>query len=288
VRPRTTTACAALVALLGGGAALAADPSPEALLAAKAETVVTVRMVMKVRFQFLGQSGEREQTFVARGAVVDPTGLVVVQNDAVGGDSTGATAALLKQFDGSMSATATDVRILFGDGAEERPAVLVARDSTLDLAYVQATDLGERRVAAVDFARAPEARTGDALFLVTRKRRAFDCAPLLLRCYPSMRVEQPRPMWQVTGDVVDRGLPLYDAAGRFAGIVVSQAGSEGGNEENPFANTGTFLLPPAVVEKSVAAARAKVPEALAAAKASRAEPAPASGDGEPPAPERPR
>jgi hypothetical protein len=226
-------------------------------------------MVLDTRFDFSGADFRIEDRANVRGAVVDADGLIVLENDAAGGDSTGTGTAMLARFGASVKVVASDVRVTFADEGKEYPAVLVARDTNLDLAYVRILDLEGRKVTPVDFASGPVTRTGDPLLLVTRKSRGFDCAALLLRCYASMRVERPRPMWEVTGDVVDKGLPLYDRAGRFAGLVVGQAGSEGGTEENPFENAGTFLLPPETFAKSLAAAKARVPEALAAAKKAR-------------------
>ena len=260
---------AAAVLSARGAATFAEDVPPDRLLEQKADCVVTVRMVMKVHVHFFGRTSDNESIATARAAVVDESGLVMMSNTAAGGDSTGVVKAALKGFggdDAEIHAVPTDLRVIFASEGKEYPAVLVARDTNLDLAYVQITDLEGKKPVTVDFSPAPAVKTGQTLLVATRKSRGFDCAPILLRAYPDMRVEKPRPMWGISGELPDTGLPAYDGAGKFAGVVVLQAGSEGALEEGQAVEQGMFLVPADAIEKSLAAAKARVPAALAAAK----------------------
>lgn len=240
-------------ALLGAPAlaasALAEDLSPEALVEQKAPAIVSLKYVLKY------EGGERPQD--ARGAVVDPTGLVVLANEYLGG----------------QDVKATGIKVLFGSDPKEWESVVVARDSTLGLAYVQVIGL-DKAVPAIDLAKGAEPKLAQDLTLVWRDTRGFDFAAGISRHYVSGRIEKPRAMWTLGGDGVSVGMPLFDAAGRPVGVSASQGGSEGTEDDG---GRRTVLLPLADAMKSLDAAKKKVPDAVAkAAEAKKASPEPAA------------
>jgi len=227
--------------------AFADDLAPEALLEQRAPTVVSLRFVLK--------SGGTESPTEAHGTVVDPTGLVVLPNDELGGEGV----------------KVSDLKVIFGSDPKEWEAVVVARDKNLSLAYLQVLGLGDKAVPAVDFSAGVEPKIGLTLFGITRDGRGFDYAPSIQRCYVSSRVEKPRVMWGLSGDFGSAGLPVYDAAGRPAGLLADQESSEGAAEEGQGTMSATFLLTLADVNKSLAAAKKRVPEAVAKAEAAKKE-----------------
>lgn len=237
---------------LFGAAALAAparaeDLTPEALVEQKAPAIVSLKYVLKY------EGGERPQD--ARGAVVDPTGLVVLANEYLGG----------------QDVKATGIKVLFGADPKEWESVVVARDSTLGLAYVQVIGL-EKAVPSIDLSKGAEPKLAQDLTLVWRDTRGFDFAPGISRHYVSGRVEKPRAMWMLGGDGVSVGMPLFDTAGKPVGISAYQAGSEGSDDDN---GNRTVLLPLADAIKSLDAAKKRVPDAVAkAAEAKKASPEP--------------
>lgn len=274
-RPRAlvTAGAAVVLAALGGGAARAGDPpvsSPkpaatddlEAALVRSAPCVVTVQMLMK-------WDGDYESTVWAHGAVVDPEGLVMMSGSDVGGGE-----AKLK-----------DVKVLFGNDPKEWPAVLVARDTALDLAWVRVLPGGGRPFPFVDLAaaaagRPAEPRLGETLYGVTRTGRGFDYAPAVRRLYFTCRIEAPRKMWDFTGEFVEAGLPVYDLAGHAVAVLANQQSAEGADEDGG-SHHDVFALPLATVLKSLEAAQKRVPAALEKAEADRKE---APKDGATPAP----
>jgi hypothetical protein len=294
-RPRRRLALLLLASAgaVGGAArpALAEGPTLAQHLEEKAKAIVTLRVVLQVRMTFGGQTQEREQKGDMHGVTVDPSGLVMLE------DGSSQARAFTRRFGGRLSVdyTPVSIQVSYGNEAKEHEAVLVARDTILGLAFVQVVDLEGRTPAAVDLSGAAEPRIGQALFSVSRLPRGFDSAPHLGRLYPSMRVTQPRPMWGVTGDSSGTGLPVFDMTGKPVGVLAFQEGAEGSDLDGHGPDGGTFLLPLATVAKSVEAAKKRVPDALAKAKAAKeapkepeAPPAPAmDGEpamGEPPAP----
>lgn len=231
----------------------AALPS-SALLERVAPAVVSVKLVLR--------GDEHEFTHEAVGAVVDPSGLVVLANDHLGSDDQ----------------KASDVKVTFGNDPKEHEAVVVARDSVLGWGWLQVLGLSGP-VAAVDLSKDAAPSLGLDLRSVWRVGRGFDFAPVVSRHYVSARVEKPRAMWVASGDTVPLGMPLFDGAGAVVGLTASQESSEGDEDGT---SSSTFLLPIADARRSLEQAKKRVPDAVEKAKASKD-----AGKSEPEAPKEP-
>ena len=280
--PRGPTLAAALSLALGAGTALAAgDPALESLLAQRAPSIVSVKFVIKMRF---GRPGgamqEQEANREVRGLVVDASGLVLLANESLEGIPPNLKRMIRRQG-AEVTGTPSDLKVLFGSDSKEYEAVVVARDTNLGLAYVQVTDAEAKSPPAVDLSKDAEIGVGQTLLTVTRKGRGFDCAPVLGRLLVSGKVEKPRPLWAVAGIGAPLGLPAFDAQGNAVGILTTQQGASGVEEDDPFAGGGgseVFVLPLDAVRRSLEQAKKRVPEAVAKAKEANKEskePAPA-------------
>lgn len=233
-----------------GAGVRAPGPDLEALLDGVAPTIVSLQFLVKFE-------GSEEGTTWAHGTVVDPTGLVMMSNSDVG----------------TAEAKVSEIKVVFGNDPKEWEGVLVARESTLDLAYVQVLGLGETKLPALDLAKAVEARKGDPrlgepLFGASRAGRGFDYAPSIARSYLTCRIENPRKMWDLAGDFYEAGLPLFDMSGRPAAILVNQT-STAGADEGGGSHSGVFALPLGPVIKSLEQAKGRVPAALKRAEDSK-------------------
>lgn len=241
-------ALASLLLVLGARVARADDPpaamSAPDLLAKVGPAVVNVRYVLKW--------ADGEMPYQAVATVVDPSGLLVLGNDYLGGGAQ----------------KATDLKVTFAGDAKEREAVVVARDRVLNLAWLQVLGL-EAPVAALDLSVGADPVVGQDLQSVWRTGRGFDHAPATGRHYVVARVEKPRAMWQLGGDAPLVGAPVLDAGGRPVGVSATQSGSTADDDEEG-GREGTFLLPLDVVRKSLAEAKKRVPEAVEKAKAAPA------------------
>jgi hypothetical protein len=285
----------AAVALLGAVPAIreacaAGDPAIEALMAAKAPAVVSVKCVLKIHRTRGGESRDGEANLEIRGTVVDPSGLVLVGNDSLDGIPR-ATRAQLKAAGMEISTTPRDVKVLFGNEAKEHAAAVVARDSNLGLCFIQILDPEVKPTGSIDFTKTVEPGVGQTLFSVTRKPRGYDCAPVFGRFFVTGRVDKPRSMFSVSGQNLQEGFPAYDLSGALVGVVTNQIGAEGvqgGSSE-------TFMLPLPVVRRVLEQVRKRVPEVLEKAKAEKeaAKEEPKETPKEPamaeePAPEKPK
>ncbi len=229
----------------------------EKRVAATADSIVFVKFVLKIQMSAGGQSRDVERNREVLGVLVNDRGLVMSSNTHFD-----PAAALPPQMRGQVQVkgTPTDVKVLFGNDEEEYEAQLVARDSVLDLAFIQVLDLKGRKVKPVDLKNSGEPVLGQELYGISRMGRGFDCVPVVARLFVSAVLTKPRRMWGASGEVPAPGLPVFNDAGIPVGIVSLQqasAGVEGGGGRRR-----PFLLPVADVLKSFEMAVRRAAEAL--------------------------
>jgi hypothetical protein len=215
-----------------------------------------------------GESQKQEHNAEARGVMIDPSGLVMLANDHF---AVQMPAFMRRRGGGGVESAPSKVKILFGNEAKEHDAVIVARDSNLNIAFVQILDIEKREVSSVDLSKAAETRIGASLLGVTRMGRGFDCAPQFGRVLITARVEKPRPMWAVATNFNGLGLPVFDTSGGVVGVLASQEGSEGVDDDRGRGNDGVFLLPLSAVQGSIDQARKLAPEKVKKALAEKEE-----------------
>jgi hypothetical protein len=255
----------AFAAVPASRASAAGDPALQALLEKRSPAVVSVRYVLKLKISMSGRSNDQETNREVRGAAIDSSGLVVVGTDSLEGGLSGSQLAMLRRRGAEISSVPGDFKVLFGSDAKEHEAILVAKDSRLGLSFLQLVDETAKPPAIVDLAAASEVGIGQTLYAVTRKPRGFDCAPELARILVTGKVEKPRALWSVIANTRDVGLPVYDASGAIAGVLVTQQGAAGVEEEDS-ASAEPFVLPLDAVAKSIEQAKKRVPEALQKAR----------------------
>lgn len=242
---RTRGAMVLGVGLLCGAPALAGDAPPAPpraapgtvadLLARVAPAVVNVRFVLR--------AGERERPGTTVATAIDPSGLLLADNTAFGEGRT----------------RAVDLKVTVAGESAEHDAVVVVRDSVLNVAWLQVVRR-EGVIPAVDLGAGDDPVLGQDLRSVTREARGFDHAPTVARHYVASRVEKPRLMWAVGGDELGAGRPVFDGKGALVGVSAVQAGVASGDGDD--GGGGNFVLPLAVVRRSLESARKRVPEAI--------------------------
>ena len=259
--PATRALCAfaaLFVVLLSrpAGAGGASDDPYAKQLQAKVATVVAVKAVLKAS----GGGGDREFNVETIGVVVDPSGVVMMQN-WFGGQR------------GSGKVTPVSIRILFDGDEKEYDAILGAMDSKLGLAFVKVKDLAGKKIASVDFSDGAETSLGDEVFGVYRMEEGFDYAPYYFTGKLVGQVTKPRTMWFCTAASAQYvGHPMYTPEGKVAGVVIRQSGN---SEESRISRV--FLLPVKSVVGVVGQAIKASAKALEDSKAQEAD----AGMGEP-------
>lgn len=266
---------ASLAALLLARPALAGGPAP-ALIEAKAGSVVSLKITVKLTGSVGDRSIDQERNLTSSGVVVDGSGLVMITSDSVTFRPRGG-----RQPGMDLKVTPTSIRVIFPGDEKEYDAILGATDTKLGLAYVLIRDLAGRAAPPLDMAKTAEPAVGDVLYAVTRLGQGFDYAPICQKANVIGQVSKPRQMWSLDGEAPEAGHPLYTAEGALTGIMINQEGVGEG------ASAHTFLLPLKIaqssIERSLKAAQkeledVKAREAEAAAKAKEAPPGDVPGD----------
>ena len=220
-----------------------------------APCIVTVEFISKE--SFMGQERKNEMESLA--VMVSPDGLVLAANSRLQG--IGAMAMRMRGGgpDGMLPQSDTeDIKIIIGDDDSEKyEAKLVARDSDLDLAWVQISDTKGRTFKYVDFQNSVQLEVGDSYYTISRMGERFDRVPLVSSSSIAAVVQNPRPLLVGSG-MTPWGGPVFGADGKVAGFVVTQPpepGEQGAMSLESMMSMGGFILPAKKIVKAMEQAR---------------------------------
>ncbi len=270
--------CIAGVALLTlPRAGLAQDIA--GLLEKAAPCIVTVKVVIKTEFSMMGQAQNEESRSELQGVVVHDSGLIMISNAGISADRameaiSGLGNPMLANMDITM--TPTDFAVIFGNEEEEHDAFLVAKDTKLDLAFLQVQGVTDRELVTVNFAEGVKPAVGDTVVAISRLKKGYDYAPFATTARVSGAIRKPRKAWIVDGSMSSYGLPVFSSSGDVVGVLITLAptttddsgGSGFGSMMRMMrgggldAGVGTFILPAKVVNGLIKQSLAKVQELL--------------------------
>jgi len=190
------------------------------LLSRYGPAIVRVEAVLETRLNLGGQGEAQDSRLDLLGAVVDPSGLVMIWNSHI----SSARMTEMMQNAGRMEGMGIQVvprsfTVMLPDG--EVPALLAATDSALDLAFLQLERPPAQPLAFVDFARATRPAVGDELIAVSRLGRGFDHAPYLQTARVGGLLKKPREAWILDGNLSAFGLPVFDRTGAPVGALTT-------------------------------------------------------------------
>ncbi len=273
---------AACLVMPAPGAWAAEADTLRQLLDRYSPAVVSVEAVVRTEMQMGGQGQDEESEVDLVGAVVDPSGLIMIWNSRISSARIAEMMRLMGRdeggFDLRMTPLSFDVRL---PGREEPvEAFLTASDPQLDLAFLQLAEAPAEPLAHFDLIAGDggegEPLLGQEVFAVNRLSTSFAHAPFLGTGRVVGELAKPRRAWIVTGDFQSYGLPLVTADGRVVGVlstVVSSVGADraaaqmqggmanmvGGGDGKTMGPIGSFALPveavARLVERSLARAR---------------------------------
>ena len=302
--PRFALAALALAARAASLSAAEDAADYARLLSRVAPAIVNVRVVLKTEYDFGGSVQDQESTLDARGAVVDPRGLVMIWNSQLSAGRLLEAARQMGAGEGlQLKITPTDFRVSLPGRAEELRAFLAGADSDLDLAFLQIEGELGAPLAAVDFSESEPARLGETVVGVSRLSPSFDRAPFFETARVAGQVAKPRRAWVLDASPALLGLPVFTLRGAPVGVVatvlsrVAASGAQGGDMMDVFAvgrgrmesgPLGVFLIPAERVRGAIGQARKRAAELLAERAAGATEaPPPAATDIAPSAPTEP-
>jgi S1-C subfamily serine protease len=252
---------ASLIAVAGSATLATARPAPMPLAPAADDAgatykrlmdsvgpaMVTIKFVMKMEGGRGG--GDEGQDMEVTALMMEPAGLAVVSNIKMGGFASRM----------GMTANPTNIKVLIGDDTEGLKGKILARDSELDLCWVQIDDekAKGKTYTAVDFSSGTSAALGDKLYAVQRLGKFFDHALSVSEGRIGGAAKKPRALQIPTGFSAGPrellGAPMFSADGKVIGLNIAQfpdkedmEGGESGGE----GNSGVLLLPAAEVVKA--------------------------------------
>lgn len=223
-------------------------------------SLVTVKFVLKVEAggqmsEFMGGMGDEGMDTEVTGLMIEPGGLVLASNTKMGGYF-----GMMGRFGGGGNITTnpTDLKVLVGEDTEGLKAKLIARDTELDLAWIQIEDpaASGKTFTHVDLTASAEPAIGDRLFVVERLGKFFDHALVVAEGRLGGKTSKPRPLFVPSAVGMDLGMPMFTADGKLIGIGVSQVPSredvEGGDMGSLMGDGyyGSMVLPAAEVVKA--------------------------------------
>lgn len=245
---------AALIVALAATAERADDEAVETeyqqLRKSYSPALVTVRYVQKTQGNFGDFAGENEINAV----MIEPTGLVLCSNTLLGG---------MRSRLREGRAVPTDIKILVGDDTEGRDAKFVARDTELDLAWLQIKDPGDHPFPCIDLPAAVQAgvkpKLGQRLLSLGVMGRYFGQEVLVSEGVVAGRTHKPRELYVVRGGLdTDPGLPVFTSKGELVGFACIQQPDPdeiSGNPANMLARGRGLILPVETVAKATTSAK---------------------------------
>jgi S1-C subfamily serine protease len=281
---------AAIVAALSAFAGSAGATDWSALVTRYAPAIVNLKISLKAEAENGGEP--QESTQEVQGALVDPSGLVLVWNSHFSANRFLDLFSEMGGGDFKMKVTPTDIKVYLNGDPTEHKGFLAAADSDLDLAFVQLEEPPATPLPAVDFSQASTVQPGDEVAAVSRLTATFDRVPYFDVVRVAGEIKKPRTAWIVTGgNATQMGMPYFAADGRPAGVLVtvmSRAKSDSlsnpsglmanllslGRGEVEVGPLGIFLLPADRIRPVIEQARQRAAELLA----ERAKQPPPSGD----------
>lgn len=174
--------------------------------------IVRVKVVMSMESTWGGDPEEQEMEVA--GVLISADGQVLLTNSMMGG---------LYGMMGGFQMTPRDIKVMIGDDTEGVPATLVARDSDRDLCWIKLDDEPEEALPFINIAEDTVRPTlGQQIFQVKRLGEFFDRAPVINEARVTAELSKPRDLLYAGEGDVEVGLPVVDASGKFAGLVVTQ------------------------------------------------------------------
>ena len=238
--------------------------------------IVTVQIVLKMRFSLPGMSSQaNEYKQDLTGTVIDPSGLTVLAL------STCEPSELIQNMMSGMSeddsksmvnSELSDIKLLREDG-NEVPADIVLRDKDLDLAFIRPKTRPSTPMAALDLSQAGTAQILDQVISLNRLGEAAGRSYAASVERVSAIARKPRLFYLPSGDSsVTMGAPVFTADGKVLGVFVMRSINRKSSFMDMLSSRSDALTPIILPGADILKAARQAPEAKP--EAQKTEPAP--------------
>ncbi len=267
-----------LACLLGAGLAMVPnatlatageEPSNgyQALMAEKAPAIVTIKYILKSEGGMMGRGGDQEMEI--HGVMIEGGGLVLVSaTDLLG---------IGARF--GQPGKPTEMKVLVGEDTQGVETKFLARDSELDLAWLQIEKAPEKPYAFVDLSVSTTPAVGESIFALHRLGKFYDRAIHVVEGKLGGVTKKPRHILLGSlGMFGSFGIPVFDKAGKSVGVtslILPEADEmEGMGGGGMFGGMGDAMTTPMILPAAdVLAATKRAKETAAKAPAEEAKPA---------------
>ena len=183
----------------------------KAILEARASSVVSVRAVIKTEMTFGGQSRDRESRVEFQGVIVDPSGLILC--------SSAPFATSMEDDRFRVKMTPVEFKVIIDKQEKEYDAFLVAKDTKLNLGFLQIREPGDLKLNVVDFSASAQGEIGQEVVSVNRLEKGYDYAAFLSTARIMGRIKKPRRALVFSGPLNGQGVAVFTLGGQPVGVV---------------------------------------------------------------------
>ncbi|MBX3395448.1 MAG: trypsin-like peptidase domain-containing protein [Phycisphaerae bacterium] len=213
----------------------------EKLLDLAEHAIVTVKYVSKTSYG--EETDESDEEFYA--VMIEPTGLVLC------------SASQMSSGWGGQSVP-KDIKILIGDDTEGVEAKVLAKDSELDLLWLQITNPDKKGYNCIKFDRSATPRLGDWIYSIEKKGKYYDRAAIISEDRVGGILKKPRDLVAPSRGVFsDIGMPVFAANGGLVGMFVMHSSDSGALDagESEWSDTEYMVLPTESLKKATEQAK---------------------------------
>ena len=195
--------------------------------------VVTIRLVIKLKQNYMGQSRDQEHQLEVNGTVIDPLGLTVTAASLIDPTSVlktlvGSTLGGTKPF--SLDSEVKETAILLEDGTEVE-ADVVLKDTDLDMAFIRPHEPSRQFDAVALKPHGVALRPLDPIFVIGRLGKIGNRATTVTLGSVRAVVKGPRTFYVCDNEAsLNLGCVAYDSAGELLGIFLTKQRQEFGGE----------------------------------------------------------
>jgi len=203
------------------------EPDFKRLVSERAGGIVTVKYILAVSIGGAQGNIEQESESEMTCVMANADGMVMCSNNQLTGFIN-----IIKQLAGStgqkFSATPKNLEVIAGPKAASYEAQIIARDSELDIVWIQIKNAGDIQFEHIDFSAGKVADVGDAYVVLRRMGNNFGRAIVASEGRIGGITSKPRTLYiPSTAFAFGGGLPVFTASGDVIGLMVTQLPDSG-------------------------------------------------------------
>ncbi|MHB1458375.1 MAG: trypsin-like peptidase domain-containing protein [Armatimonadota bacterium] len=186
------------------------------------KAIVTIQLVVKTSVSYGGEDGgKRESKNEATGAVIDPSGLVVMSLSATSPEEAMGSMYSGASRDMKISSQITDIKIITANGTEI-PAKIVLRDKDLDLAFIRPKKKPTVPMTAIDLKKAVKMNQFDEGVILYRQGNSANrqIAGVLDRVQTVLTKPRIQYAMGMSAMSASLGAPVFAMDGNVTGLLL--------------------------------------------------------------------